>query len=105
MTQSLPDRKSRSNTVAVAFVVTRLRLREEIRKRRISEEDFADWCGISYTWLRKILGGDPFGEDAKNKIRAGLERCTVCEEHTLTAPPDEELFSVAKRPKKTAAQG
>ncbi len=101
MTGNLPDGKNRRNTVPALFVVvTRLRLREEIHRRRISEEDFAEWCGISYTWLRKILGGDPFGEDAKNKIRAGLVRCTVCEKHTLDVPPDEELFAVATRRKR-----
>lgn len=100
---ALPFRgKARPNVVTVSFVVTRLRLREEIQKRRISEEDFAEWCDVSYTWLRKILEGKSFGDDARTKIRAGLAKCTVCEKHTLEVPTDEELFAIATRRKHKA---
>lgn len=76
-----------------------MRLKQEIKKRRISETKFAELSGVSHTWLRKILKGDHAGEKARAKIRAALSVCTVCG-HAIDVPPDEILFAVASRRKR-----
>lgn len=87
---------NRYDSLTVVTEGSRVRLRDEIRKRRISEEDFAKLAGVSYTWLRKIIGGEHAGEDARAKIREALSHCTVCP-CRLEVPPDEILFAVVTR--------
>ena len=83
----------------VVFEGERMRLRQEIKARRISETDFAKLSGVSHTWLRRILGGEHAGEGAREKIRAALSVCTVCG-HTMEVPTDDVLYAVATRKKK-----
>ena len=92
----LSDDSHRNVSLAAPSMVTRLRLREEIKKLKISEEDFAERANLSYTWLRKVLGGENPGEVARSSIRAALSSCTICG-HAIEPPPDEELFAIAPR--------
>lgn len=96
MYAKLLDDRGRHNTITVVLEGSRVRLREEIKRRRISEEEFAKRAGISYTWLRHILAGAHAGDEARAKIREALSHCTVCP-CRLDVPADEVLFSVATR--------
>lgn len=87
------------DTITVVFEGTRVRLRQEIDNRKVSEEKFAELADVSYTWLRKILAGEPAGPNARQKIRAALSVCTVCG-HKMDVPPDDVLFSSATRKRK-----
>lgn len=87
------------DNIRVAFEGERMRLKQEISARRVSETRFAKLSGVSHTWLRRILAGEHAGEVAREKIRAALEVCTVCG-HKMDVPPDEVLYAVATRRKK-----
>lgn len=76
-----------------------MRLKQEMRRRRIGEKEFAEISGVSYTWLREILGGKRAGSGAREKIRTALSKCTVCG-HEMDVPADEELFAIATRRRK-----
>jgi transcriptional regulator with XRE-family HTH domain len=76
-----------------------MRLKQEIKKRRISETAFAELSGVSHTWLRRILGGEHAGTKARAKIRAALSVCTVCG-HEMDVPSDDVLFAKAGRGRK-----
>ena len=73
-----------------------MRLKDELRQRRISEKEFARMSGVSHTWLRRILSGEHAGDGARAKIRAALSVCTVCG-HKMEVPDDEILFAMATR--------
>ncbi len=100
--QKLTDGAAGRDTVLVVFDGMRMRLRDEIKKRRISETAFAELSGVSHTWLRRILAGEHAGEMARAKIRTALTVCTVCG-CEMTVPNDEELFAVASRKKRRTA--
>ena len=87
--------------IHVVFEGERMRLKQEIKARRISETGFAELSEVSHTWLRRILGGEHAGDVAKKKIRAALEICTVCG-HKMEVPPDDVLYAVATRKKRRA---
>lgn len=90
------DDQPRYDSVGTVIEGSRLRLKEEIKRRRVGEEEFAGLAGVSYTWLRKILAGETAGPKARENIRRALTVCTVCG-CTMDVPPDDELFAVVVR--------
>lgn len=96
MTGQALDDSGPHGTIGATSEVARVILRDEIKRRRISEEEFARRAGISYTWLRKIIGGEHAGPEAKRKIREALSVCTVCE-CKIEVPGDDVLFAVEAR--------
>lgn len=97
------DDKAWRNTLTVVFEGTRMRLKAELKRRRIGEVEFAKRAGVSHTWLRKIIAGEHAGPGARAKIREALSYCTVCP-CRIEVPPDEVLFATAGRKRRAKAK-
>lgn len=99
MTQDLVDDADTYDGVTIVLEGTRMRLQQEIRRRRMSEVEFSKRSGVSHTWLRRILAGEHAGPGARAKIRAALAVCTVCK-CEMEVPPDDVLFAKASKKRK-----
>lgn len=74
-------------------LITRKNLQNEIRKRKLSEVEYAAQIGVSYTWLRRILMGEDPSNDLRVRMRDSLKSCHVCG-HQMTVPKESVLFKV-----------